>query len=119
MKITDRLKSQNFLVGVVFATFAAMFVMSVLSFFHVTEVTSKVTKAERVYSKHDNSFRVFTEEGVFTIESSIFMMRLNNENLYSSIRVGDTYRITSRGWRIDFLGIFPNIEMVTRVEDNR
>jgi len=47
-----------------------------------------------------SSYMVGTDKGVFEIDNSIFMGIYNADELYSSIRVGKTYDLTTKGNKV-------------------
>lgn len=77
-----------------------------------------VTEKDRTTNRDGESdMRVYTENcGVFRVADSVFMMRWNSSDVYSSIKEGKTYDFTTRGYRIGLMSKFPNIDTATEVK---
>ena len=57
-----------------------------------------------------NQYRVYTENcGVFSVEDEALKMRFDSADVYSKIKVGETYNFETIGWRIPLVSSFPNI----------
>ena len=61
-----------------------------------------------------SNMRVYTEQcGVLNVEDSLLDLQFNSADVFSSIKVGETYDFKTRGFRIPLLSMFPNIVSVT------
>lgn len=97
---------------------------TVNSFNHVSHVEGKVTdKVVKVDSstKHPHSvYLVFveTDKGtqVFEVTDSIMMGRYDSSNVYGSIKIGKTYKMKVRGYRMPLLSSYENIDTFTEVK---
>lgn len=58
------------------------------------------------------------ESRVFEVTDSLFKWRFDSADTYNMIREGETYKLTTGGYRIPFLSMYPNIYEVVRVDSN-
>lgn len=85
---------------------------SIMSFFQMQSHSAcTVSDKDRTRDADGNSdVRIYTDNcGVFNINDSFFDGNFNSADLYSQVKVGETYDFTTRGFRIPFLSVFPNI----------
>ena len=79
------------------------------------ETSCTVTDKDRVTGTEGKSnMRVYTEQcGVLNVEDSLLDLQFNSADVFSSIKVGETYDFKTRGLRIPLMSMFPNIVSVT------
>lgn len=84
---------------------------SVANFAHVEVQTCTVTDKDRTAGQDGKSnMRIYTADcGVFSVEDSIPDGAWDSADRYSKIEVGKTYTFRSRGYRVPFFSMFPNI----------
>ena len=78
---------------------------------HEETKTCEVVAKESV-AKGDNGheYRVYTENcGTLKVGDSIWKMRFDSADLYGQLVEGETYDMTTIGWRVPFLSWMPNI----------
>lgn len=102
-----------FIVGAVLAVLAVVGAIGfgVKNALHEDVRTCTVTSKERLpQSEGGFDQRVYTEEcGVLKVGDAVFAGHYNSADTWASIEEGRTYRLTSRGYRVGFLSMFPNI----------
>lgn len=95
-------------------------VFGVANALHEEERVCTVTEKERIYAGKDSGVqqRLHTEEcGAFTVGDALFAGHFNSYDTWTGIEEGKTYRVTTRGYRVGFFSLFPNVieaEEVTR-----
>lgn len=90
-------------------------VFGVLNAFHVQTMTCTVEDKDRTTvsdgdggSKSDA--RVYTEQcGVLHVEDSILSWTFSSSDTYAKMKVGKTYHVKTRGHRVPFFSLFPNV----------
>lgn len=76
-----------------------------------------VTDKDRTVSDGGSDMRVYTEEcGVLSVKDVPVTFTFNSADTYNQIQVGDTYRLTTGGYRIPLWSVFPVITKVEPVE---
>lgn len=93
------------------AIFAALLVNGVSSIMDRNEVgPCTVTEKESVAVQGNNHYRVYTEEcGTFIIKDTLFSLRFNSADTYSSLKEGESYQFRTQGFRLGITSTFPNI----------
>ena len=78
-----------------------------------------VSEKDRTTKREGGSdARVYTENcGTFQVADSWLSWTFSSADTYASIKVGETYDFTTRGYRIPFFSAFPNIVEATPTED--
>lgn len=71
--------------------------------------TCTVEDKDRASQEGGSSFRIYTDCGVFKVQDSFTRGMFSSADRYAAIEVGETYEITTYGWRIPFMSAFPNI----------
>jgi hypothetical protein len=110
MALTDHL----IIVGFGLA-FAAAVGASVANATHVEHRTCTVSEKDRTTVSDGNGgsksdARVYTENcGVLHVEDSLLSWTFSSSDTYASMKPDHTYRVTTRGYRIPFLSMFPNV----------
>lgn len=64
---------------------------------------------ESVNSGDSHTYRVYTSCGNFVVEDEMFAGNFHASDTYREIKEGETYDLTTRGWRVPFFSMFPNI----------
>lgn len=103
------------------AIFALFFVaivgLNVVSALHIDSMTCTVKDKEAVRKGDGNQYRVYTHDcGTLSVEDSILSMRFDTADAYGALNPETTYEFTTRGFRIGFLSMFPNIIAFNEVE---
>lgn len=80
-----------------------------------------VTEKERIAEQRGGKYLVFAEDSdgnitVFRCTDTVWFWRWNASDTYGSIRVGETYRFKTAGWRIPFFSMYQNILEIEPVE---
>lgn len=97
------------------ALFACIFIaaigFNVVNATHVETRTCHVTDKDRASGyKGKSDMRVYTTDcGVLHVGDSLLSWHFNSADTYESIHKGETYTVTTRGFRIPFLSMFPNV----------
>lgn len=120
---------ERFLAGLVIATVILAIVAAgaaLANALHVEHKTCTVTEKDRTTKvtsdgegnvTSSSDARVYTEEcGVLHVSDSILSWHWNSADTYASIKEGRTYDVTTRGYRVPVLSMFPNVVEVTEVK---
>jgi hypothetical protein len=98
-------------VGVVLAVLAGIG-FGVANALHEEVRTCTVEQKERIYAGKDAGVqqRVYTEEcGVLSVGDALFAGHFRSADTWRSIEEGHTYEMTTRGYRVGFFSMFPNV----------
>ncbi len=94
---------------------AAVSVLGIAKNAHEEHLTCTITEKESV-AKGDSGheYRVFTEEcGVLKVGDTVWRMHFESADVYASLHEGETYDLTTTGWRVPFLSWMPNVVEAT------
>ena len=112
-----RFRLTSIAVGVVIMLALAVGAFTIGSGTFVTsqETGCVVEDKDRTTDRDGNSqMRIYTENcGVLSVKDNIFIGQVDSANIYGSIKPGETYDFTTKGYRIPLLSMFPNITEVT------
>ncbi len=76
-----------------------------------------VSEKDRVHTDSGSEMRIYTDNcGVFVVSDSLIKTDFRSSDRYSKIKVGQTYDITSYGWRVGLFSMFPSITEATPVK---
>lgn len=64
---------------------------------------------ESVNSGDSHTYRVYTSCGNFVVEDEMWAGNFHASDTYRELKEGETYDLTTRGWRVPFSSMFPNI----------
>lgn len=82
--------------------------------------TTKVTSDGNGGTTSRSDARVYTENcGTFVVADSLLSWTWSSADTYASIKVGETYDFTTRGFRIPFFSAFPNIVEANPVQEDK
>lgn len=111
----------------VLSVIALIVVLGLAAFnaFHVRHMTCTVNEKDRTTKVTSDSngnvtsssdARLYTDQcGVLHVSDSLLSWHFNSADTYASIKEGRTYEITTRGYRIPFFSMFPNVVDATEV----
>lgn len=74
-------------------------------------VTEKEDRA--LASLDERAPRVYTDCGVFVVSDEPFRLHFAAADVYNALHVGETYDMTTVGWRVGLFSWFPNIVEVS------
>ena len=74
-----------------------------------TTTTITVKNKERVATKNNGYYLVFTNNEVFCVKDSFAFVSWDASDRYNSLDPGKTYRVRVAGWRIKFFSLYRNI----------
>ena len=105
--------SRAIIFGVI-GIFLLMIGVQAVKYSTITDVVVTVTEKERIVEsngKHTTSkYLVFTENEVFeNVDDMIPFLKFNSSDIQGKLHVGETYKLTVWGWRINFLSWYRNI----------
>jgi|DEB0MinimDraft_6_1074348.scaffolds.fasta_scaffold103694_1 hypothetical protein len=105
--------SRAIIFGVI-GIFLLMIGVQAVKYSTVTDVVVTVTEKERIVEsngEHTTSkYLVFTENEVFeNVDDMIPFFKFNSSDIQGKLHVGETYKLTVWGWRINFLSWYRNI----------
>lgn len=74
------------------------------------EVRITISDKESVHSSENGTMRyVYTENGTYKCDDSMIDGKWNSADVYGRLKEGHTYEVKTRGIRIPFMSMFPNI----------
>lgn len=81
--------------------------------------TVTVTVTDKGIKRYDDvdKYLIYTNETTYQIADSFIDGNWNSSDLYGSIVIGETYTFTTRGYRVGFLSMYPNIIEVEEVDE--
>lgn len=80
-----------------------------------TTQTCTVESKTAVGTKNGTDYRVYTEQcGTLQVVDDLFAGRFNSADEYARLKEGETYRLTTIGWRNGLFSLFPNIVEVSK-----
>lgn len=90
---------------------------STMNALHMETQICTVTDKDRTAKQDGGSdMRVYTSDcGTFVIADSGFDLRFNSADVYAGLQTNKRYQFTTRGYRVPFLSMFPNIVKVQEV----
>ena len=105
--------SRAIIFGVI-GIFLLMIGVQAVKYSTITDVVVTVTEKERIVEsngEHTTSkYLVFTENEVFeNVDDMIPFFKFNSSDIQGKLHVGETYKLTVWGWRINFLSWYRNI----------
>jgi len=96
--------------GLVIAMFLGMVAFSAVKNYHVSTYTITVQDKERVCeNKHECSYLIFTDKGVFENTDTIWHLKWDSSDFYNDLHVGKVYEVEAVGWRVPFFSMYKNI----------
>lgn len=92
--------------------------LSLVSALHTDTMTCTVEDKDRTTNRDGKSdARLYTEDcGVLRVGDSLFSWTFSSADTYASIEEGKTYDVKTRGLRIPFFSMFPNVVEATEVD---
>lgn len=99
---------------------ALLFVPSAYNYGTMESATVTVTEKERIVETNGDGsvtskYLVFTDQGVFENQDTIFHFKFNSSDVYGELSAGDTFEISYYGWRVELLSWYPNIIEVRKI----
>lgn len=97
--------------AIIAAIFSALLIIGLSYTMNRNEVgPCTVTGKESVMVEGNNQYRVYTEEcGTFVVTDTLFALRFNSADTYSSLKDGESYQFRTQGFRLGITSTFPNI----------
>lgn len=109
----------GWLVAAIVLIFIAALGFSILNATHVQHLTctvedkdrgTKVTTDGEGNTTSKTEYRIYTAEcGVLHVEDSLLDWTWSSSDTYAEMKVGQTYEVTTRGYRIPLFSMFPNV----------
>ena len=103
--------------GAVGALFLGGLGFSILNATHVEEHTCTVTEKDRTKNSDGSSdARIYTEDcGTLRVGDSLLSWTWSSADTFGQIDEGERYHFTTRGFRVPFFSMFPNVVEVEEV----
>ena len=78
-----------------------------------------VTVTDKGIKRYDDvdKYLIYTNETTYQIADSFIDGNWDSSDLYGSIVVGETYTFTTRGYRVGFFSMYPNIIEVKEIDE--
>lgn len=104
-------KKGSFLTGVIIAIFVLLCISIpiILSYTSVDNATITIKDKERVTTRDNSYYLIFTEGEVFKNEDSLLFLKFDSSDIYNNLNVGNTYRVKVNWFRIPFFSSYRNI----------
>lgn len=67
----------------------------------------------------DDIYLVQCDNEVYQITDLMFKGKFNSSDIYANLKVGNTYKITTTGYRFEFLSMYKNINKYELVEEKK
>ena len=71
--------------------------------------TCTVENKDRASTSTGSEMRVYTDCGIFRVADTLWQGQWDSADKYAELAIGDTYQLTTVGWRFPFFSDFPNI----------
>lgn len=105
---------------IVIGLFVVMVVFGIVSFFHTSTATDCVVNGKDRVSVSNgdggsrSEVRIYTDNcGTMMMKDTMFRGVFNSADMYGSVREGETYDVSTYGFRIPVLSQFPVITDIT------
>lgn len=91
----------------------------IVSIGYQNEEMIKCTIEDKWVKRKDKSdmYLVQCDNEVYQITDLIFKGKFNSSDIYANLKVGNTYEITTTGYRFELLSMYKNINEYEKVED--
>ncbi len=67
---------------------------------------------ESINKSDSHEYRVYTDCGNFVVEDEMWAGNFHASDTYRELKEGRSYDLRTRGWRVPFFSMFPNIYSV-------
>lgn|SRR5699024_6709100 len=110
-------------IKIVFGTIAGIVLIGLLVFVvsigYQNEETIECTIEDKWVKRKDKSdmYLVQCDNEVYQITDLLFKGKFNSSDIYANLKVGNTYEITTTGYRFELLSMYKNINKYEKVED--
>lgn len=94
--------------GVILCVCLAIFLLSIPVVLYNESRETVTFTVEEKEAKQD-TYLLYTDEGVFCIEDSLIAMRFDSSDCYGQINEGETYTADVIGWRVPFFSWYKNV----------
>lgn len=94
-------------------------VVTGLSFDYGNEQILEITVKDKYVKTYDEDGKylvVDTNNNTYEIEDLLFKGKFNSTDLYNKIDIGETYKITTTGYRMQFFSMYQNINTLEKIE---
>ena len=68
---------------------------------------------ESINKSDSHEYRVYTDCGNFVVEDEMWVGNFHASDTYRDLKEGHSYDLRTRGWRVPFFSMFPNIYSAT------
>lgn len=107
------MKHISVVISVVIMIFIAFMLNILYQYGTINNVNLTVNKSERVCTSigEDQSckYLIFADAGVFENTDTLLHFKFNSSDIYNQMKEGEAYNVTTYGWRVPFLSMYPNI----------
>lgn len=84
-----------------------------LNYYHGNEAgitrLCEIEDKESINKSDSHEYRVYTDCGNFVVEDEFWAGNFHASETYADLKKGKMYEIKTRGWRVPFFSMFPNI----------
>ena len=110
-------------IKIVFGTIAGILLIGLLIFFgslgYQNEDIIECTIEDKWIKRRgkDDMYLVQCDNEVYQITDLLFKGKFNSSDIYANLKVGNTYEITTTGYRFELFSMYKNINKYEKVED--
>ena len=107
-------RSNTLFIGLVILIIAIAAGFNSLTYFNVNTIEVTIQDKERINTKEDSYYLVFTDKGTLKLEDDFFRGNFESSDMYGKLKIDSTYIIKTSGIRIGFFSMYPNIINVSK-----
>lgn len=105
--------------ALMFLLFVGLIGLSVVLPFLTNEVvTATITDKERIVTREDSYYLIFTDDEVFRNSDSLLELKFNSSDIQGAAKVGSTCQMNVYGFRVSFLSMYRNITEIHCLDQN-
>lgn len=89
--------------------------MSISSIYQYATIESEVVKIDSKERICDGGkeggcyYLIFTDKGAYKNSDAFFHFKFDSSEVQAKLKVGETYEITTYGWRVPFFSMYENV----------
>lgn len=69
------------------------------------------------YSENSKYIVVANDNKAYEITDLLFRLKFNSTDLYNQLEIGKSYIVTTNGYRVYFISMYPNINKIEIIEE--
>lgn len=110
------------MIKIIFSTIGTVLLIGLLIFFgslgYQNEEISNCTVEDKWIKRsgQDDVYLVQCDNEIYEISDLMFKGKFNSSDIYANLKVGNTYEITTTGYRVEFFSCYKNINEYKLIE---